>query len=349
MASRAPSPALFWIKWESQLRPYLPNHASAVAMKTRALPRRLHFKHGRYFRVAKGKWTPLSKDYGEALRMFAELEAPTRGAGLDDLVDRIMADYRKKSAASTIKTFEICAVRIKEAFAEFDAGQVKPTDVAQFLDDYADTPGMANHARTVLNAVFKRAVRLGLSDTNPVAFVEPLPTKKRDRYITDGELIALRDNASPTMRAMIDIAYLTGQRVGDIRHIRYSDITDEGVYFKQQKTGNRVLVAMSEDLRAAVAQARVLHQSVKGLTLFHTRRGTPISYSTVRTLWLRAVTRAGIADVHFHDLRAKAATDSKAQGGNSKALLGHTTETSHNRYLRGRETTRAEPVRLKKS
>jgi hypothetical protein len=40
----------------------------------------------------------------------------------------------------------------------------------------------------------------------------------------------------------------------------------------------------------------------------------------------------------IHDIRAKAATDARAQGLDSKSLLGHASESAHLRYLRGKET-----------
>lgn len=177
----------------------------------------------------------------------------------------------------------------------------------------------------------------------------PFKVGKRDRYVTEAEFMALREKASPTLKAIMDICYLTGQRIGDVLKIAYADIDETGIFFKQQKTGNRLKVAMTPDLAAAVANARALHQSVKGLTLFHTRQGKPFAYWTVRTLWNRAREAAGIEDVHIHDIWAKAATDAKAQGLDSKTLLGHASEAAHQRYLRGKEIPVAEPVKMKKS
>jgi integrase len=106
---------------------------------------------------------------------------------------------------------------------------------------------------------------------------------------------------------------------------------------------------MTQDMRDAVSEARKLHQFIKGMTLFHTRRGTPFSYSTIRTFWDRAIQASGIENAHIHDIRAKAATDAKAQGLDSKKLLGHASESAHLRYLRSKEITVAEPVKIMKS
>ena len=107
-------------------------------------------------------------------------------------------------------------------------------------------------------------------------------------------------------------------------------------------------IAETDDLKAAVDTAKALHKCLRGLTLFHTRQGKPFADWTIRTLWSRATEAAGIADAHIHDIRAKSATDAKAQGIDSRALLGHTTEGAHNRYLRSKEVPTVRPVKVGK-
>jgi len=102
-------------------------------------------------------------------------------------------------------------------------------------------------------------------------------------------------------------------------------------------------------LQAAIARARALHVSVKGLTLFHRPDGSPLAYNTINGHWVEACEKAQVMNAHFHDIRAASATDARAQGLDSKALLGHTTESSHNRYLRGKEVPVATPVRGRKT
>lgn len=317
---------------------------------SRKLPRRMYFKHGRYYYVSQNKWTPLARDYADSLIAYANLiRAPEANEKLPAVIDRYLAEVRARLSVNTLSSYETAARKLKTVFVEFTPSQIKPVHVAQMLDHYRDTPGAANIMRNVLKQVCAKAVLWGLSETNPVQFVAPHRLSARDRYLTDAEFTAIRSAASPTLLAVMDICYLTGQRIGDVLGIRYADISPDGILFQQRKTGNRLKVLMSDDLRAAIETARRLHRSVKGLTLFHARDGRPIHYETVRVLWERACCAAGIENAHIHDIRAKAATDAKAQGLDSKKLLGHASESSHLRYLRSREIPFAEPVRLKKS
>lgn len=315
----------------------------------RVLPRWMHEKHGAFYLVRNNKWTRLSGNLHDALVEYARLTAgPDQGA-LGELVTRALADMKLTVAASTLKNYNTCSRRVLEAFKNFTPQQIKPHHIARFLDDNKATPSMANLLRSFLKGVFQRAVRWGIVEANPVRDIAQFKTEKRDRYITAAEYAAIREKATPTLACLMDMAYITGQRMGDCRHVKYADISDAGVFIKQQKTGARVLIVMTPDLAEVIARARALHQSVKGLTLFHKRDGKPIPYSTLYGQWQRACEAAEVEDANFHDIRAAAATDAKAQGLDSKTLLGHTTESSHNRYLRSKETKRATPNRARKS
>lgn len=311
------------------------------------LPVRMHLKNGRYYYVHRNKWIGLSRDYHDALVEYARLIRPA-ASGMQDLLDRFLEDIRPRAAKSTVRTYGVAINKLRAAFVEFSPEQVRPVHVAQVLDHHRATPSMANVMRNVLKQAFALAVRIGLAETNPVRDVQPFREKKRDRYLSAAEYSAIRAKATPTLAAIMDICLITGQRIGDVLKIRHADIGADGLYFKQQKTGHRLRVEMSDDLRRAIDTARTLHTSLRGLHLFHTRQGKPFAYWTIRTLWVRATIAAGVEDVHIHDIRAKSATDAKAQGIDSKALLGHTTETSHNRYLRSKEVPTVQPLKIAK-
>jgi integrase len=309
----------------------------------------MHQKHGAYYLVRNNTWLHLGRNLHDALIEYARLTAGPEEGALGELVSKTLADMKPIVAESTFKMYMACSRRVLEAFAEFTPKQIKPYHVARFLDDYKVTPSGANTLRSFLQSMFKRAVRWGIVETNPVRDIEQFKTPKRDRYITADEYKRIHDNATPTLACVMDIAYITGQRIGDCLHIRYSDISDAGIFVRQEKTKARVLIAMTPDLSNVIARARALHQSIKGMTLFHRRDGSPIRYITLYHQWTKACQAAQVEDAHFHDIRAAAATDAKAQGLDSKTLLGHTTESSHNRYLRDKEIKVATPNRARNS
>src|SRR5690606_38606447 len=103
---------------------------------------------------------------------------------------------------------------------------------------------------------------------------------KRQRYLTDDEFHAIRAHAHPRLQVVMDLLYLTGQRVGDVLKIKRADLTEEGISFKQEKTGARLLVRWTPELRATVEAAKALSGNVVSPYLFRTRTrgGGPPSY-----------------------------------------------------------------------
>ena len=315
----------------------------------RMLPRWMHEKHGAFYLVRQNKWHRLAGNLHDALVEYARLTATAENGEWGELVLRAFDDMKKTIAKTTAKNYATCYRRVLKSFEAFTPQQIKPKDIAYFLDLNKDHPSMANLLHSFLNNVFTRAVRWGVVEANPVRDIKKFKVGGRDRLITDAEWHAIRSNASATMQSLMDIAYVTGQRIGDVMAIKYSDISAAGLFVKQGKTGARRLIQMTPDLAKAIETARAIHISVRGLTLFHKTDGSPVAYGTMHHHWLKACEAAKVEDANFHDIRAGSATYADEAGMDSKGLLGHTTESSHNRYLRSKSVKKVSPVPMRKS
>jgi integrase len=305
--------------------------------RDRHLPACVYLKHGAYWYVQKGRWTRLGDDLQTALAEYARLrERPT--GGMVELIDDALAHMRPKLKPSTAKQYEVAAKKLREILAEFAPDQVKSKHVAAIKVALRDKPNMANRCLSVLRSVFALAVEWQLVESNPCIGIKRHNETKRDRYLTDEELAAIRAYCSPRMQCMIDVLYLTGQRVSDVAAIRLADITSEGIRFRQGKTGAKLLVAWTPELRAVVERAKGLGGNIRALTLFYNRKGKTPDYRTVHGQWDKACEKAGIEDAHIHDIRAKSLTDAKRQGLNPTALAGHVSAAMTDRYIRIRET-----------
>ena len=306
--------------------------------KDRHLPGCVYKKHGAYYYVKGGKWTRLGADLQTALQEYARIS--TNSGGMNKIIDRVIEDAKSRVKPRTLAQYQQVAKTLKDAFREFSPDQVKPEHVFQLMDHHRATPNMANRMRSVLKMAFDFAVISGQCMANPVSSVPRHREKKRERYLTDAEYMAIWTEGSPTLRAIMDLAYLTAQRIGDVLAVRLSDISKEGVSFRQEKTGKRLMVVMSPALKKAIGAARGLHgRQITPTYLLGQRNGKIRSYRGVRDLFDRAATKAGVENAHLHDLRAKSITDAKKQGLDPQALAGHTTEAQTIRYIRDRETT----------
>jgi integrase len=244
---------------------------------------------------------------------------------------------------NTLKQYQVAARKLKPILVEFSPEQVRQRDVAAIRIHFSQTPAMGNRVLSFLRSVFAYAVEWQLVETNPCLGIRRHKESQRDRLVTAREFHAIRDAAKHrAIPVILDLCYLTGQRIGDILAIKNSDITSSGIEFAQEKTGNKVIVDMTDDMRAVIAEARRIHPPhERAEVLLYTRGFKRYSYATIKDAFNRARTAAGVTNVTIHDLRAMSGTDAEAQGLDPTLLLAHTTSQQTKRYLRGRKAKRA--------
>ena len=138
-------------------------------------------------------------------------------------------------------------------------------------------------------------------------------------------------------------------RKGDLLRISLPDIREDGLYVQQTKTGKRQVFDMEPELRALIGEIRSLRRRVGSMSLFCTRTGQPYTVSGFDSYWRRIVQRSELEDVHFHDIRAKALTDAKRDGGldYAQALAGHESRNTTESYVKARDVERVRPLNRK--
>lgn len=300
----------------------------------------MYQRHGAYWYVKKGKWKRLGTTLQEALAEYARIVSPTTG-GFDELLDRTLDRCRErvkvgKMAENTLKQYEQAAKQLKKNLAEFTPNILKPHHVAALLDLDRHKPNMANRKLSFLRLAFKNALTWGMAESNPTYGVGRLEEGKRDRLVTLEEFRAVQAKAAAHLQVIMELAYLTGQRIMDVVGIRLADVTAEGVAFRQQKTGKRLIVKLTSEIQAAIDRAKAMHTNIRGLTLFHQRGGKPYSYGAVRDAFKRACALAEVLDYRPNDHRAWSLTEARKQGLNPTKLAGHRREATTDRYLRDR-------------
>lgn len=309
------------------------------------LPARLHYKSGRYWYVYRNKWHPKAKDYSTAMREYAAELSPS--GGMMKLISEIYRIYegrvkRNDLSPRSLRAYKLHRERIETAFREFSPNQVKTSHLGAFLDFYyEDKPNSGNIALVVFKAIFGKGVRWGLCDFNPAREIERFTESKRERYLTDAEYQKIYSAAPKWLQLIMDMCYLTGQRIGDVLHIKQGDITPEGIYFSQEKSKKRLEVESTPELVGLVQEIRA-QSKVAGVYLFAKSASVPLHYELVRRAFAAARDAAGIQDARIHDIRAKSLTDADDQGSDAQKLAGHSNPSMTKRYLRLRKTDRVQ-------
>jgi integrase len=139
---------------------------------------------------------------------------------------------------------------------------------------------------------------------NPVSKIKkPAQGKARERRVTVEELERLRTALAKCRNGLLSnivmFAIHTGMRRGEILSIRWSDINFDTstVHLADTKNGEARTVPLSS-LALAALPATDNHAADE--------RVFPLSPNAVRLAWERLKRRAGINDLHFHDLRHEA-------------------------------------------
>jgi len=319
--------------------------------KNRHLPQRVYISRGFYSYVdINNKWHKLGKTLPEAMVAWTKLiDRPATVCTMNQLFDRYMFEVAPKKSQRTYKDNQREVMNLRVYFGEMSPEDIDPTVIYQYMDIRSTkAPIRANREKSLLSHVFSMAIRWGIVKDNPCRNVKRNPEKPRDRHIEDWEYKAVWNIAPELIKAAMDFARLTGQRIGDILRVKLSDITEDGVRIDQGKTGKKLLIEWSDMLRKCVNTARLLPRPIRGLYLFCNRFGQPYTSSGFKTLWQRTMTKAiqeGVLTERFtfHDIRAKASSDIKSTRHASE-LLGHASESMTKKTYR-RGVTKVKPSR----
>lgn len=340
---------------------------------------------GRYYLVrAEGKkrvWVKLTK-VAEGLPAFyaAMAEATKAPTVADDLMPKVIAAWEAevmcRHADKTQRDERARGRVIAEEFEEFRARDMTPPDITGFLQQYQDRPKTYNLMRAQISDLMRFAIQKGWREpgTHPVTDIIPtMSTPPRDRYPTDSEVrriklagiyATVRRDAKPgakrqvnpsglMLAALVDMAYLTGQRISDLISLEWSALGRDGITFKPAKTskstGASVLIEWTPKLRDVERRLRELRKERRafGPHVFTKQNGRAYTYWGASSLWRRARERAGIEDCRFNDMRAKALTDTEeAQGMQAARRKGaHSTEAQTSDYVRHKKPQKSKATR----
>lgn len=176
-----------------------------------------------------------------------------------------------------------------------------------------------------------------------------------DGSVRLGEEERLLRHASPHLRALIVAALYTGCRVGELLSLQWGQIRrDERgeprwleLPAQKTKTGDARVIPIGHRLRAELEMRRLDidgQEFAPEAFVFGNEVGERAV--SVRTAWEATCARAGIAGLHFHDLRREFACrllESNAALHDVQLFLGHAAISTTSRY------TRSTPLRLERA
>jgi integrase len=220
-------------------------------------------------------------------------------------------NYRKL-AESTKRNFARWLDEVAEHFgplsiAQFDRPEKIRPVIRQWRNRWADKPRTADFAIQVLSCVLSHAVDpLGKIAGNPCEGIKGLYSSNRSEIIWhDADIAAVKAVCSVEIAHAVDLAAGTGLRLGDLLRLSWSHIRDDRIEITTSKSRHQseAVIPLYDELRDVLA--RIPKRSTTALTNSLAR---PWTASGFGASFHRAKIKAGIGDLHFHDLRGTAAT-----------------------------------------
>ena len=223
-----------------------------------------------------------------------------------------------------------------QVFGTRAIGQITRAEIEAWRLDRMVTrkPATINRDLSRLRRMLNVAVEWNLLDESPLKGLKFLrENNARTRYLSIDESHLLIDSCiAPHIRAIITIALHSGMRLGEILSLRWQDVDFHAgfILVPDSKNGQARHVPMDATL-------------TEMLSAYPRRRDTDLIFTghtgshltDVRVGFLNACGRAGIRDLHFHDLRHTFASQFMMAGGDLyvlKEILGHKTTIMTTRY-----------------
>lgn len=300
---------------------------------------------------------PLGCDYVLAVRKWADLY----GAEGKDIPVTNFAQLAEKYEREVLPTKADSTQRVQKSDLKLlrlffcsptpaPLALIKPPHIRKLLTWKASQPTTANRLKRLFSHMFNMAREWGYTEAeNPVRGVKGFSLPKRQVYVSDTVYTAVWRSASQPLKDAMDLAYLTGQRPGDVLKFTEQQIVD-GVFIipAQSKTGKPLRIRVEGEFGALIERiaARKEKSKIWCASLATNMHGNALTKQVMRKHFEAARDAAAaahpqlaaeISAMWFYDLRAKAADDVSDNRGDQAAadLLGHdNVATTQRHYLR---------------
>ena len=278
-----------------------------------------------YFRRATDTALGSDPNSVEFLRKYTEAEekhqnhkSVDRNDGtLKSLIQRYVQSpmYLDKSPR-TRKDYQRQIVKIEDAFGHTPIEVLNDPRIRSDFLDWRDklaksSKKQADYAITVLGCILAWSMDRGLIVHNYAARPKKLYRSDRASIVWSGaDISAFMTVASPELQLALILGRDTGQRQGDLLRLLWSAYDGEYIRLTQSKTGSKVEVPVTRELKAMLDEVRRSRAklSVQAPTILTRPDGRAWKADNFRHHWRAATLAAGLDGKRFQDLRGTTVT-----------------------------------------
>jgi integrase len=243
--------------------------------------------------------------------------------------EKLCAEYLEYSKANKTKESYVRDITSLNALSKKFKGIMVSMISAWDLEQYKNmrvkkvTPSSVNRELAFIKHMFNKAVEWGYLTSNQLRSVKLFKEPPgRIRYVTEEEEIKLLDYCSENTKDIVLFALNTGMRRSEIFNLKWSDVDfrQRNIIVRRSKNNEYRVIPMHSSV---VSILKRLHKKASSIYVFEGKNG---KLTTVKTGFNKAVRKAGIKDLRFHDLRHTFASRLVMNGvdiASVKKLMGH--------------------------
>lgn len=234
----------------------------------------------------------------------AMVGARTKREKKEYTVSHLIRDYEKSAAfrdlaENTQTVYSLTLRSVGERLGDYPVLALTSDDIQLILDNEEMGAGAHNMFIAVIGAMYKWRWHRDKSTPKPtegMARRKSVDHKPWPDHVVEAALSA----DSARIRLAVHLLYFTGQRIGDMVKMRWSDIRDGVIEIEQEKTGKTVWVPLISELADELARTAKV-----GLTILASPIGNPYPTDTIRKELQAFTARLGVKTVP-HGLRKNA-------------------------------------------
>ena len=267
-------------------------------------------------------------------------------------LEKYLNTISQKKAINTHMLEKSAARRLLEHIgAETPLGSITATTAAQYRDARLQEVSAypVRHELALLSHLFTKAKKeWGIPVENPVADIErPAPPRGRTRFLTDQEAAKLLESSRKARNYKFYYYILTllhtGMRSSEAAGLHWSqvDLKNRVIYLPDTKNKDPRWVPLTKELTEELSSLKKISKGKDENLVFlkddqlKTDRAKARPGIKFREAFNAAKKRAGLPDIHMHDLRHTAASHLIMSGVDIRTLadiLGHRTLQMVQRY-----------------
>ncbi|MCP4243108.1 MAG: tyrosine-type recombinase/integrase, partial [bacterium] len=148
---------------------------------------------------------------------------------------------------------------LRDKIGHLEPKNIERHHVIQWRDTWAKmSPHRANYRLRVLRIVMERAIDFGLLPTggNRAKGVSEVKYERKERHPWPDELVdAARQAANDRTALLFELLFGTGQRIGDVLKMKWSEFDGEAISVRQGKTNTKLWIPAPQMLLQALGAA----------------------------------------------------------------------------------------------